>query len=147
VEEKVSLLVVGGFAVRFHGCYRQTSDLDLLVATSSENADAIGACLSKLGSKNIDEARRYLQMEWKKIDWHDVDLLTSIHGGVFGDFVKRASIGVLLSSPISVLSRDDLINERKMSLQDPKQSARYKQIARDLRCLERKGASTSPSTR
>jgi hypothetical protein len=145
VENKVALLLVGGFAVRFHGGHRQTSDLDLLVGTSRENADAICACLSKLGSEKIDEARRYLQAGWKKIDWHDVDLLTSIHGGVFDDFVKRASIGVLLNSPISVLSRSDLINERKMSLQDLKQVGRHKLIARDLNCLQRDRDNANPS--
>ena len=45
----VEYLVVGAFAVAFHGFPRYTADLDLLVRPTRENADRVVRALSEFG--------------------------------------------------------------------------------------------------
>jgi hypothetical protein len=48
-ENSVRYLVVGGYAVAFHGHPRYTKDLDVWVELSPDNADKIIAALKKFG--------------------------------------------------------------------------------------------------
>jgi hypothetical protein len=48
-EHKVRYLVVGGYAVAFHGHPRYTKDLDVWIDLSPENADNIIKALEKFG--------------------------------------------------------------------------------------------------
>lgn len=45
----VNYMVVGGYAVNFHGYERNTSDLDIWVKSTKENIEAIAAALADLG--------------------------------------------------------------------------------------------------
>ena len=49
-EEKVDYLVVGAYALAFHGLPRATGDIDLWVGCSSENAPRIRRALSRFGA-------------------------------------------------------------------------------------------------
>jgi len=46
-SNEVEYLVVGAFAVAFHGFPRYTADLDLLVRPTEENADRVLRALSQ----------------------------------------------------------------------------------------------------
>ena len=48
-ENSVRYLVVGGYAVAFHGHPRYTKDLDVWVELSPDNANKIIAALNKFG--------------------------------------------------------------------------------------------------
>nr|MDJ0817323.1 hypothetical protein [Desulfobacterales bacterium] len=48
-ENKVSYLVVGGYAVAFHGHPRYTKDLDIWIALSPDNANKMMEALKKFG--------------------------------------------------------------------------------------------------
>ena len=48
-EQKVKYLVVGGYALAFHGAPRFTGDIDLWVRTSAENVDKIINALNEFG--------------------------------------------------------------------------------------------------
>jgi len=48
-ENKVLYLIVGGYAVGFHGYPRYTKDLDVWLLVSGENADNILIALQKFG--------------------------------------------------------------------------------------------------
>lgn len=52
-KHKVDFMIVGGYAVNFHGYERNTSDLDVWVKPSQENLHKIGKALLQLG---FDEA-------------------------------------------------------------------------------------------
>ncbi len=60
-EYKVSYMLVGGYAVNFHGYERNTSDLDIWVKSTHENLDKIAAALNKLGfdKSSIDHIRKF----------------------------------------------------------------------------------------
>ena len=49
IDQKVKFLIVGGYAVTFHGYPRFTGDLDLWVDTSEENAKNIVRSLKLFG--------------------------------------------------------------------------------------------------
>ena len=48
-SNEVEYLVIGAFAVAFHGFPRYTADLDLLIRPNHENADRVLRALSKFG--------------------------------------------------------------------------------------------------
>ncbi len=48
-KHRVRYLLVGGYAVAYHGYVRATADLDIWVEQSTENADAIVVCLTEFG--------------------------------------------------------------------------------------------------
>lgn len=51
-RHKVNYMVVGGYAVNFHGYERNTSDLDLWVKSTSENLGCIISALKEMGFDN-----------------------------------------------------------------------------------------------
>ena len=53
-EEKVEFLVVGGYAMAFHGYVRATGDIDLWIRSSEENADKVWRALKLFGAPLLD---------------------------------------------------------------------------------------------
>ena len=83
----VEYLVVGAFAVAFHGFPRYTADLDLLVRPTAENADRVLRTLSEFGFGKLDiqaadlrEPGMVVQLGVKP---NRIDLLTAISGVSF----------------------------------------------------------------
>jgi len=79
-EHSVRYLVVGGYAVAFHGHPRYTKDLDVWIELSPENADKILTALEKfgfgsLGLKHEDflEADQIIQLGYPP---NRIDILT-----------------------------------------------------------------------
>jgi hypothetical protein len=54
---KVKYLIVGGYAVGFHGYPRYTKDLDIWILVSEENAEYILAALNQFGFGSMDLKR------------------------------------------------------------------------------------------
>ena len=52
-EHEVAYLLVGGYAVALHGYVRYTSDMDIWVLTTPENADRVVAVLKDFGLPEI----------------------------------------------------------------------------------------------
>ena len=59
-ENRVSYLVVGGYAVAFHGHPRYTKDLDVWIELSPDNADKILKALKEFGFGSLDLKSDYL---------------------------------------------------------------------------------------
>jgi len=55
-EKGVEYLIVGGYAVNFHGYSRTTDDMDVWVAIRPDNADRIVAALRAFGNKRVTNA-------------------------------------------------------------------------------------------
>ena len=53
-EEKVDYLVVGGYAMAFHGYTRATGDIDLWIRISEENAERVWRALQRFGAPLFD---------------------------------------------------------------------------------------------
>jgi len=52
-EHKVEYVIVGGYALAFHGAPRYTADLDILVKSDKQNAECILAALKDFGFADI----------------------------------------------------------------------------------------------
>ena len=53
-KHKVEYLIVGGYALAFHGAPRFTGDIDLFVRPARENAKRILAALDEFGFGSLD---------------------------------------------------------------------------------------------
>lgn len=54
IAERVEFLVVGGYAMAFHGCVRATGDIDLRIRRSDENAEKVWRALQTFGAPLFD---------------------------------------------------------------------------------------------
>lgn len=106
-------LVVGGYAVGFHGYPRPTGDLDIWVATDRNNAARLVEVLAKFGFADAGasetlflEPARVVRMGLPPVR---IELLTSISGVDFAECRTRRVETVLDGVPVSIIGFDDLI--------------------------------------
>ncbi|MDQ7816526.1 MAG: DUF6036 family nucleotidyltransferase [Melioribacteraceae bacterium] len=134
-ENQVEYLVIGAFALGFHGAPRNTGDIDIWIRISKENAKRMIATLevfgfSSLGFKEEDflEKDSIIQLGVPPVR---IDILTSITGVEFEDAYNNRCI--LKSDGISInyLSKEDFIKNKKTSgrLKDLADIERILQIA------------------
>ena len=86
-SNRVEYLVVGGFAVAWHGHPRFTADIDFFVRSTVENAKAVLAAIRDFGFGSLDitvddlsEPGKVVQLGVKP---NRIDLITSISGVEF----------------------------------------------------------------
>jgi hypothetical protein len=83
-ENKVEYLVVGGYAVGFHGAPRYTGDIDFWIAISKENANKVIKCLREFGFGSLAIVAEDLMNEDLIIQLgyepNRIDILTSVTG-------------------------------------------------------------------
>ncbi len=91
-ENKVRYLVVGGYAVAFHGYPRYTKDLDVWIDMTPENAERVLQALEKFGFGSLDlqpgdflEQEQVIQLGYPP---NRIDLLTTLKGLTFSDCYK-----------------------------------------------------------
>lgn len=81
---KVEYLIVGGYALAFHGAPRFTGDIDLLVKADSDNAKRILDALHKFGFGSLDLSEADFISPDNVIQLGDppvrVDIMTSLTG-------------------------------------------------------------------
>ena len=115
----VRYLLLGGYAVVFHGRPRATKDLDLLVDLRDENRQRLAEALLEFGApKSVADAARTLGRE--DIVYFGtaplrVDLLGSASGVEFDEAYGRAVQTTLDEVPVRVLALDDLIANKRAS--------------------------------
>ncbi|OGW16289.1 MAG: hypothetical protein A2Y48_09095 [Nitrospirae bacterium RIFCSPLOW2_12_42_9] len=91
-ENNVRYLVVGGYAVAFHGHPRYTKDLDIWVELSPDNANKIIDALKKFGFGSLGlkpndflESDQIIQLGYPP---NRIDILTTLQGLNFEDCYK-----------------------------------------------------------
>lgn len=134
--EAVEFMIVGGYAVRFHGFMRPTEDLDLLISNEHRNIEALKRFWLKAGFSNAPYMMLVAQEEWGMIDWCDVDFLTTIRGGNFRRLHERALSETVAGGQTLIISKADLIAEREMTLGDQSQKERHECISIELDYLK-----------
>jgi hypothetical protein len=83
-EQKVEYLIVGAYALAFHGAPRYTGDIDLLVNPDAANAQRIMSALDKFGfgsvgleASDFESPNKVIQLGVPPVR---VDMVTSITG-------------------------------------------------------------------
>jgi hypothetical protein len=110
----VKYLIVGGYAVSFHGHPRATKDLDILIGPNLDNALAVYAALAKFGApveslkaEDLTEPDSFFRMGTPPVM---VDILPRISGIDFDDAWRhRVTFEVDDSLTVPLISRDDLL--------------------------------------
>ena len=112
----VEYLVVGAFAVAFHGYPRYTGDLDLFFRPSSENAKRVMQTLVKFGFGRVGIHEEDLSSPNKVIQLgmtpNRIDLLTSISGVSFQEAWDTRIEADLDGIPVNFINRATLLRNK-----------------------------------
>ena len=113
----VEYLVVGAYAVAFHGLPRFTGDIDFFVAPTHQNGERIVKSLDvfgfgSLGLKPEDfaDSDRVIQLG---VDPNRIDILTSIDAVSFDDAYARRKHVDIDGVRLAFISREDLIRNKR----------------------------------
>jgi len=116
---KVQYLVVGGYAVAFHGVPRYTKDLDIWINPTEENAARILSALNDFGFASLNIQIEDLVVPDQTIQFGyppiRIDLLTSIDGVVFSDCYPHKLIITDSDICIDVIDLENLKKNKKAS--------------------------------
>jgi predicted nucleotidyltransferase len=116
---RVEYLLIGGYAVAYHGYPRATADMDIWVAISSSNASKLVRILREFGF-DVPNLRPELFLERDQIVRFGepplrIEILTSISGVAFGDcFARRARVKID-GLRVNLISLDDLKKNKTAS--------------------------------
>jgi hypothetical protein len=110
----VRYLLVGGYAVGFHGYPRPTGDLDIWVAIEPENADRIVAALREFGFDDPELTRDlFLSAAESRADGQRpfrIEIITSISGVSFDECYAQRIVGMIDGEEVVLI---DLANLKK----------------------------------
>lgn len=123
-EYKVKYLVIGGYAVNFHGYPRYTKDIDFWLWMTPDNIAQLIKVLKEfgfgslnLGLEDFMTPDNIIQLGYEP---YRIDLLVDLEGVEFEDCFERRIEGELEDVKINFLSLQDLILTKKTAarLQD-----------------------------
>lgn len=115
----VKYLLIGGYAVGFHGYPRATNDMDIFVAKDAENARLIIKTLIEFGF-SADEISEKLFTSEKSIvrmgvEPMKIEVVNFISGIEFEEAYKNKVIGKIDNIEIKIISLNDLKTNKKAS--------------------------------
>jgi hypothetical protein len=125
-EHEVKYLLIGGYAVGYHGYPRATADMDIWVAIHPENAEKIVAALRDFGF-DVPELSADLFLQERQIVRMGVppvklEIVTSISGVTFEECYRERIKDTLDGIEV------DLINLHYLKI-NKKASGRFKDLA------------------
>lgn len=116
-SHKVDYVVVGAFALAFHGRPRNTGDLDILIRCSLGNAEKIESALDAFGfgqagiaAADFAVANRIVQLGRPP---HRIDLITSLTGVGFAEIWDSRVESDLDGLPVSFIGLDSFVKNKK----------------------------------
>jgi hypothetical protein len=116
-EEKVEYLLIGGYAVAYHGYPRYTADIDIWINPLRENLELLICALRRFGFKSQPfTVETFLGKE--KIFQFGVpptriDLITFVPGLEFADCYPKAEQMILGGLKILVIDRESLVKNKR----------------------------------
>lgn len=116
-EQKVDYLLIGGYAVSYHGYPRATNDLDVWVAVHAKNAERLVAVLKAFGFDTPElDASLFLAREKvvrMGVPPMRIEILTSISGVEFDEGYTQRVVDELDGITVNVISLDMLKRNKK----------------------------------
>jgi hypothetical protein len=113
----VRYVIVGAWALAFHGRPRYTGDLDIFVARDDENADKLMAVIDAFGFRHAGIKREdFLQVDHViqlGREPNRIDILTGISGVTFDEAWDHREQGEIADAVVFVISRDLLIKNKR----------------------------------
>jgi hypothetical protein len=114
---KVEYIVVGAYALAFHGVPRYTGDMDIFVRPDSENARRILAALNDFGFGSVGLTTADFEVEGKVVQLGIVpvriDLVTSITGISWEEAFSERVEGIYGDVPVYYIGRRQFIRNKR----------------------------------
>ncbi|MGD9873454.1 MAG: hypothetical protein AB7T27_04205 [Kiritimatiellia bacterium] len=118
-EHKVDYLIVGGYALAFHGAPRYTGDIDLLVRPEPANAqrvldalDAFGFKFPNLTAEDFMKPASVVQLGVPPVR---IDIITGITGVTWADAAASKVPGTYGDVPVFYIGSDQYIINKRAS--------------------------------
>jgi len=125
-DADVQYLLVGGYAVGYHGYPRATADMDIWVAVAPDNATKLvdvfrqfGMQDPKLTAELFQESGRIIRMGMPPLR---IEVLTQIDGVDFSECYQARVKAVIDGQKVNLISRRDLVRNKRAA-------ARHKDLA------------------
>ena len=113
----VEYMIVGGYALAFHGAPRYTGDIDVFVKPDKENAGRILGALDEFGFGDVGIELSDLEYEGKVIQLGvppvRIDIITSISGVTWNDASSSKIEGQYGDVPVYYIGLDQFINNKR----------------------------------
>ena len=117
LSRKVEFLLIGGYALAFHGAPRFTEDIDLMVLVSPENADKLHSVLVDFGfgdagitREDFLDADQVIQLGHAP---NRIDILTGISGVTWQEAWASRTSADLDGLEIQVIGKTELIQNKQ----------------------------------
>ena len=114
---RVDYLIVGGYALAFHGAPRFTGDLDVLVKPDPENAQRILAALERFGFASVgltlgdfSHPDQVVQLGVPPVR---IDLITSLTGISWDEAFAGRTAGSYGEVPVYYIGREQFITNKR----------------------------------
>jgi predicted nucleotidyltransferase len=119
VEQQVEFVIIGGYAVAFHGYVRSTQDIDIFFRSSDDNARKILRVLRDFGF-SVDEAilndlRDPGSIIRMGIPPVRIEMINTISGLSFNEVWERRIAGNYGNVAVNYISYTDLLINKKAS--------------------------------
>jgi hypothetical protein len=118
-QNKVEYIVVGAFAMAFHGAPRFSGDIDIYVNPTSENAHRVAKTLQDFGfgslglkETDFDRPGQIIQLGQPPVR---IDLITSISGVKWEEADAGKVLGKYGDIPIHYLGRKQIVANKRAS--------------------------------
>lgn len=120
--EKVEYLLVGGYAVSYHGYPRPTGGLDVWIAVDSANIQKALGVLTKFGFSEAGATAELFQVPGRVIRMGvppvRIEMMNRISGVEFGACYARRLTDIIDGIPVQIIARDDLIANKRAAGRD-----------------------------
>jgi len=115
----VEYLLIGGYAVIYHGFPRATSDMDVWIAMDPENAQRMANTVREFGFDTPDLSPALFLQENSMVRMGNIpmriEILTRISGVNFEECYRNRIVGEMDGVEVSVISLRDLLANKRAS--------------------------------
>ena len=116
---KVKYLIVGGYALAYHGAPRYTGDIDIFVKPDPENASRILKALDEFGfgslglkDEDFENPDKVVQLGYPPVR---IDIITAISGVSWDDAFKECDKGKYGNVPVHYIGRKHYVINKRAS--------------------------------
>src|SRR4030042_2766596 len=113
----VEYLVVGGYAVGYHGYPRATGDMDIWIAVNEANAERTTRALRAFGMPEVGTTKRLFTEKDKVVRMGvppvRIEVITGASGVDFNECYSRRGNVEIAEIPVNFISLDDLKSNKK----------------------------------
>jgi hypothetical protein len=116
-DHEVHFMIVGGYALAYHGAPRFTGDIDVFIKPDSENANRILKVLKDFGFSSLELSAEDFQNENNIIQLGvppiRIDIITSISGVTWEEADASKEHGYFGDVPVYYIGRDRYIDNKR----------------------------------